>query len=120
MGSGAVLIDIRAESQIACEGTIAGALVIARNVLEWRLDPASPYRHPQVPKLHDHVIVLYDQGYQSSLAAVTLHQLGFARATDVDGGFQDWRDAALPIDLPASSGPVRQCPVLACRRPMAV
>jgi rhodanese-related sulfurtransferase len=100
MRSGAVLIDIRADSQIARDGTIAGALVIPRNVLEWRLDPASPHRHPSAPHLDDHVILLCDEGYQSSLAAATLQQLGFTRATDVDGGFQAWRDAALPIGHP--------------------
>lgn len=97
MRSGAALIDIRSDSQIARDGTIAGALVIARNVLEWRLDPASQHRHPQAPRLADHVILLCDEGYQSSLAAATLQQLGFCHATDVDGGFQAWRQAGLPV-----------------------
>jgi rhodanese-related sulfurtransferase len=88
MRAGAVLIDIRADSQVARDGTVAGALVIPRNVLEWRLDPASKHRHPAAPQLDDHVILMCDEGYQSSLAAATLRQLGFARATDVEGGFQ--------------------------------
>jgi rhodanese-related sulfurtransferase len=100
MRSGAALIDIRSDSQVARDGTIAGALVIARNVLEWRLDPASGHRHPQAPGLADHVILLCDEGYQSSLAAATLQQLGFTRATDVDGGFQAWRQAGLPVNPP--------------------
>jgi rhodanese-related sulfurtransferase len=95
--AGATLIDIRSDSQIAQDGTIADALVIARNVLEWRLDPACEYRHPDAPGLDDHVIVLCDAGYQSSLAAATLQQLGFSRATDVAGGFQAWRSAGLPV-----------------------
>jgi len=103
MRSGAALIDIRSDSQIARDGTIAGALIIARNVLEWRLDPASQHRHPQAPLLGDRVILLCDQGYQSSLAAATLQQLGFAHATDVDGGFQAWRQAGLPVNLPGGS-----------------
>ena len=98
MRAGAALIDIRSDSQIAADGTIAGALVITRNVLEWRLDPASQHRHPGAPGLGDHVILLCDEGYQSSLAAATLQQLGFARATDVRGGFQAWRAAALPVE----------------------
>jgi rhodanese-related sulfurtransferase len=96
MDSGAMLIDIRGDSQIARDGTIAGALVVPRNVLEWRLDPASDSRHPAAPQLGDHVILICDEGYQSSLAAATLQQLGFTRATDVDGGFQAWRAAGLP------------------------
>jgi rhodanese-related sulfurtransferase len=97
MGSGATLIDIRSDSQIAADGVIVGALVIARNVLEWRLDPASGHRHPDAPGLGDQVILVCNEGYQSSLAAATLQDLGFARATDLDGGFQAWRAAGLPI-----------------------
>lgn len=99
---GAALIDIRGDSQIPRDGTIPGALVIARNV-EWRLDPGSQHRHRQAPGLGDRVILPCDEGYQSSLAAATLQQLGFACATDVDGGFQAWREAGLPVILPARS-----------------
>jgi rhodanese-related sulfurtransferase len=95
--AGATLIDIRADSQIAQDGTIPGALVISRNVLEWRLDPESSYRDPRAPQLDEMVILVCDQGYQSSLAAATLQQLGFTRATDVEGGFEAWRAAGLPI-----------------------
>jgi rhodanese-related sulfurtransferase len=97
--AGATLIDIRSDSQIARDGVVPGALLIQRNVLEWRLDPASGHRHPRAPRLGDHVIVMCDAGYQSSLAALTLKQLGFADATDLDGGFQAWRAAGLPTAL---------------------
>jgi rhodanese-related sulfurtransferase len=94
---GAALIDIRADSQIAADGVVPGALVIARNVLEWRLDPDCEYRHPGAPGLDDQVILMCNEGYQSSLAAATLQELGFTRATDLDGGFQAWRAAGLPV-----------------------
>lgn len=97
MQSGATLIDIRSETQIARDGVVAEAIRIRRNVLEWRLDPASRHRHPQAPGLEDHVIVMCDQGYASSLAAATLQQLGFANATDLAGGFQAWRGAGLAV-----------------------
>lgn len=97
VGGGARLIDIRADSQIAEDGVVPDALVIPRNVLEWRLDPTCEHRHPQAPQLEDLVIVMCNEGYQSSLAAATLQQLGFARATDLDGGFQAWRAAGLPV-----------------------
>jgi rhodanese-related sulfurtransferase/DNA-binding transcriptional ArsR family regulator len=100
--AGATLIDIRSDSQIAADGTIPGALVIARNVLEWRLDPTSPFRHPAAPGLDDQVILLCNEGYQSSLAAATLRQLGFSGVSDVEGGFQAWRDAGLPVQPPAT------------------
>jgi len=94
--AGAILIDIRSDSQIAQDGVVPGALLIGRNVLEWRLDPASTHRHACAPALDDHVILMCNEGYQSSLAAATLQQLGFARATDLAGGFHAWRAAGLP------------------------
>lgn len=107
VGSGdAVLIDIRADSQIEADGHVPGALRIARNVLEWRLDPDCAHRHPQAPGPHEHVILMCNEGYQSSLAAATLQELGFGRATDLVGGFQAWRNEGLPVQqpLPKASG----------------
>jgi rhodanese-related sulfurtransferase len=100
MRSGATLIDIRSDSQIAADGEAQGALRIARNVLEWRLDPASGHSHPDAPELDELVIVMCNEGYQSSLAAATLQRLGFASATDLDGGFQAWRESGLAVIEP--------------------
>ena len=90
---GAVLVDIRPVAQRA-EGGLSEAVVIDRNVLEWRLDPSSEARLPfaayDLP-----VIVICQQGYSSSLAAATLQQLGIWRATDVIGGYEAWRAAGL-------------------------
>jgi rhodanese-related sulfurtransferase len=92
----AVLVDIRPERQRALEGSIAGAVVVERNVLEWRFDPASDSRLP-VANSHDlQVIVFCSEGYTSSLAAAALQELGLWRATDIVGGFKAWRDAGLP------------------------
>jgi rhodanese-related sulfurtransferase len=100
---GAVLVDIRSERDRERDGVIPGALFFPRNVLEWRLDPASGHRAPELDGgLERHIILVCDEGYQSSLAAATLQELGFARATDLTGGFQAWRAAGLPIKaLPA-------------------
>ena len=97
MDCGAALIDIRSDSQIAADGVVPGALVIPRNVLEWRLDPGGAYRHRCAPGPDAHVILMCNEGYASSLAAATLQTMGFARATDLDGGFQAWRAAGLPV-----------------------
>ncbi len=105
MADGATLIDIRSDSQIARDGTIPGALVIARNVLEWRLDPSSDARLADAPALDDHVILFCNEGYASSLAATTLQDLGFTRATDLDGGFQAWREAGLRVHPPPGAAP---------------
>ncbi len=103
VADGAVLIDIRSDSQIAADGVVPGALVIARNVLEWRLEPDGAFRHPSAPGPDAHVILMCNEGYASSLAAATLQQLGFARATDLDGGFQAWRAAGFPVALPGEA-----------------
>jgi rhodanese-related sulfurtransferase/mannose-6-phosphate isomerase-like protein (cupin superfamily) len=95
--SNAVLVDIRPASQRMLEGTIDGALVVERNVLEWRFDPASSSRLP-VATSHDlQVIVFCSEGYTSSLAAAALQELGLWRATDIVGGVRAWREEGLPI-----------------------
>ena len=95
--AGAVLVDIRPEGQRALEGSIPGALILERNVLEWRLDPASSSRLP-IATDHDlQAIVFCSEGYASSLAAAALLDLGLRHATDVVGGFQAWRASGLPV-----------------------
>jgi rhodanese-related sulfurtransferase len=104
---GAVLVDIRPQAQRAREGGIPGAVVVERNVLEWRFDPASDARLPWVSGYDQRVIVFCSQGYTSSLAAAALQELGLARATDMIGGFVAWAEDGLPACLPASAGHAR-------------
>jgi rhodanese-related sulfurtransferase len=94
--AGALLVDIRPAAQRLREGEVPGALVVERNVLEWRFDPASDARLPQATGYDVEVIVLCSEGYTSSLAADALRTLGLARATDVVGGFAAWVAAGLP------------------------
>ena len=89
-------MDIRPEAQRALEGEIPGSLVIERNVLEWRLDPSSDARLDEARGYDVRVIVFCSQGYTSSLAAASLQDLGLWRATDIEGGFLQWRVAGLP------------------------
>jgi rhodanese-related sulfurtransferase len=84
-------------------GLIPGAIVLPRNSLEWRCDPASEWRHPAITRRDLHVILVCDQGCQSSLAAATLQQLGLIHATDLDGGFTAWAAAGLPVITPATA-----------------
>lgn len=98
MAAGAVLVDIRADSQMERDGTIPGAIVIPRNVLEWRADPACDYHDPRLGKRTGALMLICAEGYQSSLAAATLHDLGITDATDVIDGFDGWRQAGLPVD----------------------
>jgi rhodanese-related sulfurtransferase len=96
VADGAVLVDIRPIEQRIEEGEVPGAVIIARNVLEWRLDPRSDARIPALAKSGAHVIVMCSEGYASSLAAASLRSIGIRRATDLDGGFKAWLNAGLP------------------------
>lgn len=93
---GAVLVDIRSLEQRIVEGEVPGAIIIGRNVLEWRLDPRSEARIPALARPDVRVVVMCSQGYASSLAATSLRRLGLTEVTDLDGGFQAWQSAGLP------------------------
>jgi rhodanese-related sulfurtransferase len=93
---GAVLVDIRPLEQRIVEGEVPGAIIISRNVLEWRLDPRSEARIPALARPDTRAIVMCSEGYASSFAATSLRRIGLAEATDLDGGFQAWRAAGLP------------------------
>ncbi|MFF7634902.1 rhodanese-like domain-containing protein [Kitasatospora sp. NPDC008050] len=92
----ALLVDIRPAAQRAREGRLPGALVIERNVLEWRLDPAGSHRIPEATGYDLPVVLVCSEGYASSLAAASLRELGLHRATDLAGGFVAWAAAGLP------------------------
>jgi rhodanese-related sulfurtransferase len=87
VADGAVLVDIRPQAQRAREGEVPAALVIERNVLEWRCDPTSDARLPQAVDDNVAWVVLCSEGYTSSLAAAALQELGLHRSTDVIGGY---------------------------------
>jgi len=97
LAEGALMVDIRTESDRAVEGEIPGAIAIDRTVLEWRLDPTSPSRLDQAKDHEVRVIVVCAEGYSSSLAAASLQDIGLINATDVIGGFEAWKAAGLPI-----------------------
>jgi rhodanese-related sulfurtransferase len=96
---GAVLVDTRSNDERARDGVIPGALHIPRSVLEWRLDPDGDpaFHNPHVVGLDQWIVLVCAHGESTSLAAATLQQLGFSRATDIVGGFAAWRAAGLPV-----------------------
>lgn len=111
---GALIVDTRPAEQRARDGDLEGAVVIDRNVLEWRLDPTSPHRIPRATGEDQEIVVVCNEGYSSSLAALSLHALGLHRATDLEGGFQAIlraraghlrypRGVGIPEDLPERS-----------------
>jgi rhodanese-related sulfurtransferase len=103
---GGLLVDIRPVAQRERYGGIPGALVIERNVLEWRLDPSSPHRLPEADRLGP-VVIFCQEGYASSLAAASLQELGLSQATDLVGGFEAWAVAGLPTTEAPSAEPDR-------------
>ncbi|MHB1929042.1 MAG: rhodanese-like domain-containing protein [Acidimicrobiales bacterium] len=100
--AGGVLVDTRPSELRRRDGEIPGAWIVDRNQLEWRLDPSSPYCHDGVDEtLYERPVILFcDEGWASSLAVRSVQRLGLDRATDLDGGFQAWAAAGLPVRRP--------------------
>jgi rhodanese-related sulfurtransferase len=93
--AGALIVDIRPAADRLTDGELPGAVVIERNVLEWRLDPTSPHAI-DAATLERRVILVCNEGYASSLAAHSLRQLGITGATDLDGGYRAWKSLQPP------------------------
>lgn len=102
LDSGALVVDIRSSVQRERDGELPGAVVIDRNVLEWRLDPDGAHKVPEMDDAGRRVVLVCDEGYASSLAAAGLRQLGVRNATDLAGGYQAWHalktGKAMPVD----------------------
>jgi len=96
--SGTLLIDTRCEDLRREEGVIPGSIHVPLSVLYWRLDPASGHENPAIAVPDRRLLLICAHGYSSSLAAATLHDIGFSGATDVVGGFEAWAAAGLPIE----------------------
>ena len=109
LSEGALVIDTRPIEQRRAGGEIPGAVVVARNVLEWRLDPGGPQRIPELRDASQRVVVVCQEGYASSLAAASLLDLGLRAATDLAGGFAAWAAAGLPV-VPAGTTTDRTAP----------
>jgi rhodanese-related sulfurtransferase len=101
---GALLVDTRPVAQRQRFGEIPGALVIERNVLEWRLDPTSDHRHPIAADHDGPIVVLCQEGFASSLAVATLVELGLHDVHDLGGGFEAWAAAGLPVQPAGGDG----------------
>ena len=99
--AGGLIVDIRSERQRQAQGLVHGAHFVERNVLEWRADPRCPHQDPVLTNVRGPLILMCAQGYQSSLAAASLQELGLAQATDMDGGFERWKAEGLPVLPPA-------------------
>lgn len=94
----AIVVDIREDDRRARDGRVPGAIAVARNVLEWRCAPGSDWRDERLCGPQRRLVVMCNEGFQSSLAAAALQRLGLPQATDMDGGFQGWLAAGLPVE----------------------
>ena len=92
--AGALIVDTRPVEQRTRDGELPDAIVIDRNVLEWRLDPACEHHIAEVTGYDTRIVIVCNEGYSSSLVAAQLQDLGLHRATDLVGGYQAWLDAA--------------------------
>ena len=95
---GAAIIDTRCAEARITHGVIPGSVHVPLSVLFWRLDPSSGYHDAALADRGRRVILVCADGYSSSLAAATLRDLGFARAADLDGGFNGWAAAGYPVE----------------------
>ena len=96
--AGAVIVDLRCDDDRRASGVIPGSVPVPLSVVFWRLDPTSGYDDPRLSDPARQFVLVCNDGYSSSIAAATLRDLGFDRATDLDGGFNAWRDAGLPLE----------------------
>jgi rhodanese-related sulfurtransferase len=90
VSGGGLVVDIRPQLQREAEGGMPGALVIERNVLEWRFDLQRKWHIDEVTSYEQQIVIFCSEGYTSSLAAASLQNLGFSRVADLDGGYKAW------------------------------
>jgi rhodanese-related sulfurtransferase len=93
----ALLVDLRSHDERYRNGVIPGSNHVPRSVLEWRCDSASGYANPAVAESDQPLILVCVEGYSSSLAAVSLIDIGVREVGDLDGGFAAWLADGLPV-----------------------
>jgi rhodanese-related sulfurtransferase len=101
--AGALIVDTRCAEARHASGVIPGSVHVPLSVLYWRLDPTSGHDDKALSDRDRRIILVCADGYSSSLAAATLRDLGFSRATDLAGGFNGWAAAGMPVDRLAGS-----------------
>ena len=103
--AGALIIDTRQHTDRSRLGVIAGSVHIPRTVLEWACDPSYGMLNPEIMSFDQHLIVVCNEGFSSSLAARNLQLIGYRHATDLIGGVEAWIAAGLPVQAPAAIDP---------------
>src|ERR1700712_3070717 len=95
--SDVVIVDIRDPREIERDGKIPGAFSCTRGMLEFWIDPASPYAKP-IFQGDKKFIFHCAGGMRSALAAKTAHDMGMKPVAHMEGGFGAWHKAGLPVE----------------------
>jgi rhodanese-related sulfurtransferase len=91
------IVDIRDPRELEKEGTLPGALLAPRGMLEFWVDPASPYFKPVFADESKEFILFCGAGWRSALATKTLRDMGMTNVAHIDGGFTAWKKADAPM-----------------------
>ena len=94
---GALVLDLREQSERDEHGVIPGATAVSRGMLEWYADPSSSY-HKEEFQPGSRIIFHCAGGGRSALAAETLQEMGYSNVAHLDGGFSAWKAENLPIE----------------------
>jgi len=94
----ALLVDLRDVRELDRDGRIPGAFHAPRGMLEFWVDPQSPYHKP--PLATDKTLVLFcASAWRSALSVETLQRMGVENVAEIDGGFKAWKDQGQPIEI---------------------
>ena len=96
------LVDIRDVRELERDGTVPGALLAPRGMLEFWVDPASPYYKPVFGDEGKQFVLFCGGGWRSALAAKALQDMGMTNVAHIDGGFAEWRKQAAPTETLAA------------------
>ena len=96
-------VDIRDVRELERDGVIPGALHAPRGMLEFWVDPESPYHKP-VFGSGKQFVLFCAAGWRSALATKTLQDMGLDAVAHIDGGFSAWKAAGAPVSEKAKKG----------------
>jgi rhodanese-related sulfurtransferase len=91
------IVDIRDVRELEREGTVPGALLAPRGMLEFWVDPASPYHKPVFADESKEFVLFCGAGWRSALATKTLKDMGMSNVAHIDGGFAAWKKGGAPV-----------------------
>jgi len=96
---GVVFVDLRDPRELDREGKMPGAFACTRGMLEFWIDPESPYHKPVFAEPR-RFIFFCAGGWRSALAAKTAIEMGLENVAHIDGGFGAWKQAGGPAEPP--------------------